>query len=79
MRLARLALLAGATLVPSCGDEPAAVEARQQTAEAWAALRSYGAKIALLYRLGGGVVLATLVALIAGLVRLERRRARSVP
>lgn len=37
-------------------------------------LRRYGAKIALLFKLGGAVVLAMLVALIAALVRWERRR-----
>lgn len=36
-------------------------------------LRRYGAKIALLYRLGAGVVLATVGVLILGFVRLERR------
>ncbi|HZM01240.1 MAG TPA: hypothetical protein VFD43_13415 [Planctomycetota bacterium] len=30
------------TLLPACGDSPSAIQARQETVEAWAALRAYG-------------------------------------
>lgn len=35
-------LLSLVPLLPSCGDSPSAAHARQETVEAWAALRAYG-------------------------------------
>ncbi|HUJ62848.1 MAG TPA: SCO family protein [Kofleriaceae bacterium] len=40
-------------------------------------LRRYGAKIALFFRLGAGLVLVTLCAIVIALIRWERRRRRS--
>lgn len=40
--LSVFALGASAGVQPSCGDTPSATQARQETAEAWAALRAYG-------------------------------------